>query len=88
MFGLLGPNGSGKTTTIRMLCGLMEPTAGSATVVGFDVVARRGADSSAHRLHVAALRPVRRSDRQGEHPLLRHHLWSARRGRGTSESTS
>jgi ABC-2 type transport system ATP-binding protein len=37
VFGLLGPNGSGKTTTIRMLCGLMEPTAGSATVVGFDV---------------------------------------------------
>jgi ABC-2 type transport system ATP-binding protein len=38
VFGLLGPNGSGKTTTIRMLCGLMEPTAGSATVVGFDIV--------------------------------------------------
>ena len=38
VFGLLGPNGSGKTTTIRMLCGLMEPTAGSATVVGFDIL--------------------------------------------------
>ena len=37
VFGLLGPNGSGKTTTIRMLCGLMQPTAGSATVVGYDV---------------------------------------------------
>jgi ABC-2 type transport system ATP-binding protein len=37
VFGLLGPNGSGKTTTIRMLCGLMEPTSGSARVVGFDV---------------------------------------------------
>ena len=37
VFGLLGPNGSGKTTTIRMLCGLMAPTSGSATVVGFDV---------------------------------------------------
>ena len=38
VFGLLGPNGSGKTTTIRMLCGLMLPTAGTATVVGFDIV--------------------------------------------------
>jgi ABC-2 type transport system ATP-binding protein len=37
IFGILGPNGSGKTTTIRILCGLMEPTSGSATVAGFDV---------------------------------------------------
>lgn len=36
VFGLLGPNGSGKTTTILMLLGLTEPTAGSARVLGWD----------------------------------------------------
>jgi ABC-2 type transport system ATP-binding protein len=36
VFGFLGPNGSGKTTTIRMLLGLLEPTAGRAEVLGFD----------------------------------------------------
>ncbi len=37
IYGFLGPNGSGKTTTIRMLLGLLEPTAGKANVLGFDV---------------------------------------------------
>ena len=37
IFGFLGPNGSGKTTTIRMLCGTIEPTAGTARVMGFDI---------------------------------------------------
>jgi ABC-2 type transport system ATP-binding protein len=37
IFGFLGANGAGKSTTIRMLCGLLDPTAGTAKVGGFDV---------------------------------------------------
>src|SRR5437660_9647479 len=36
IFGLVGPDGAGKTTTLRMLCGLMDPTEGSARVAGHD----------------------------------------------------
>src|SRR5689334_16682732 len=37
IFGFLGSNGSGKSTTIRILCGLLAPTEGAARVVGLDV---------------------------------------------------
>jgi ABC-2 type transport system ATP-binding protein len=43
IFGFLGPNGSGKTTTIRLLLGLLEPSAGSAEVLGYDTRTRADA---------------------------------------------
>lgn len=48
IFGLLGPNGSGKTTTIKMLCGLLAPSAGRATVAGVEL----GADTRALRSRI------------------------------------
>lgn len=38
IFGLVGPDGAGKTTTLRMLCGLLDPDAGEARVAGFDAM--------------------------------------------------
>jgi len=38
IFGLVGPDGAGKTTTLRMLCGLINPSGGSARVAGYDVL--------------------------------------------------
>src|SRR5579871_1303020 len=37
IFGFLGANGAGKTTAMRMLCGLLKPTSGKASVAGYDV---------------------------------------------------
>jgi ABC-2 type transport system ATP-binding protein len=48
IYGFLGPNGSGKTTTIRMLCGLLTPDSGEGTCLGYDI--RRDADKI--KLHV------------------------------------
>jgi ABC-2 type transport system ATP-binding protein len=49
IFGLVGPDGAGKTTTLRMLAGIMTPDSGSATVAGFDVVR----DPEAAKFHLS-----------------------------------
>ncbi|MBA4189343.1 MAG: ABC transporter ATP-binding protein [Planctomycetaceae bacterium] len=51
VLGLLGPNGAGKTTTLRMLCTVLKPSAGTATVAGYDVVTQ----ASEVRRHVGFL---------------------------------
>jgi len=67
IFGFLGPNGAGKSTFIRVLCTLLHPTSGSATVAGYDVVA----DPQEVRLRIGvALQEAALDDRQTGRELL------------------
>jgi ABC-2 type transport system ATP-binding protein len=54
IYGLVGPDGAGKTTTIRMLCAILDPTEGRARVAGFDTVA--GAEQIKRRIGYMAQR--------------------------------
>jgi ABC-2 type transport system ATP-binding protein len=68
IYGFLGPNGAGKSTTVRVLCTLLAPTAGQATVAGYDVAQAPGAV----RLRIgAALQEAALDPRQTGAELLR-----------------
>ena len=72
--GFLGPNGAGKTTTLRMLTTLLKPTAGTATVAGYDVVDPGRAGAPQHRLRLAGRRRpfsgARAGDEVVDHGML------------------
>ena len=78
MFGLIGPDGAGKTTMIRTICGLLHADGGSVRVFGKDPVARARRDHGGGRISLAALQPVRRSQHRREHRVLRRDPRAAR----------
>ena len=64
--GFLGPNGSGKTTTIRIMCGLLTPDEGEGTVLGFDIRTDSLQHQARSRLHDAEILVLRGSDDRRE----------------------
>lgn len=67
IYGFLGPNGAGKSTVVKMLTTLLTPTAGTATVLGHDVVT--GADQIRLRIG-AALQEASLDDKQSGREIL------------------
>ena len=59
VFGLVGPDGAGKTTTFRILCGLMSPDAGSARVAGASIEAKGGGRASSQLKDLTGYMPQR-----------------------------
>ena len=78
IYGFLGPNGSGKTTTIRMLCGLLTPDSGEGTCLGYDI--RRDADKIKRQVGYMTQRFSLYQDLsvRGESGIRRPALWHAR----------
>ena len=87
IFGLLGANGAGKSTTFRMLCGLLPASAGRAARGRPRPAPAAAARARAHRLHGAALLPLRQPDRVAEPALLRQCLRPAAARGASSAST-
>ncbi len=66
IYGFLGPNGSGKTTTIRMLRFACTPDGGEGTCLGFDIRQAIGGHQAPGRIHAAKVRALRRPDHPGK----------------------
>ena len=75
VFGFLGPNGSGKTTTIRMLLGLIHPTAGRATLFGMDNAYQLSYNSATHWRNCRDARVLSISLRYRQSACHRGQLW-------------
>ena len=58
MTALIGPDGAGKTTTMRLICGLMDPTGGSLKVLGLDSGEGRFGNPVPDQLHAPEIRPL------------------------------
>ena len=87
IFGLLGANGAGKSTTFRMLCGLLPPSEGSLRVAGFDLRKAAALGARADRLHGAEVLALRRSLGGAEPALLQQRLRTVRRAPARDAST-
>ena len=87
LFGLVGPDGAGKTTFLRMLAGLLGLSGGAARIDGIDVSADPGRGEATHRLHVAALQPVGDADGAGEPALRQPRCGACRTASAASAST-
>ena len=78
MFGLIGPDGAGKTTAIRLLCGLLHPDAGSVRVLGADPAREHGLITERVGYLSQRFTPLRRPDHRREHRVLRRDPRRAR----------
>ena len=86
LFGFVGPDGGGKTTLFRILTTLLVPDAGTARVLGHDVVDGPVGAAAAHRLHARPLFALSRPQRRREPALLRVGVRHDRRARAPAAS--
>ena len=85
IYGFLGPNGSGKTTFLRMLCGLLKPDGGEGSCLGFDFRRKSAEIKKRVGYMTQKFQLLRRSDHRGKpgfhRAALRHSAAQSRRGK-------